>query len=92
MDPISILLFIVFGAIVGIIARFLVPGADPMGWIGTILLGIIGSFAGGFLWQLLSSGSATFPPPTAGWLGSILGAVVVLVIWRFSQGRGIPTP
>jgi len=92
MDLNAMLLWIVFGAIVGIIARFLVPGADPMGWIGTILLGIIGSFVGGFLGQLLFTGNATIPPPTAGWIGSIVGAVIVLLLWRYSQGRRVPVP
>jgi len=90
VDINSIVMWIVFGAIVGIIARFLVPGADPMGWVGTIVLGIIGSFVGGFLAQLLFTGNATIPPPTAGWIGSIIGAIVVLLIWRYSQGRRVP--
>jgi len=90
MDLNTILMWIVFGAVVGIIARFLVPGADPMGWVGTIVLGIIGSFVGGFLAQLFFTGNATIPPPTAGWIGSIVGAIVVLLLWRYSQGRRVP--
>lgn len=92
MDLMTILTWIVFGAVVGIIARFLVPGADPMGWVGTILLGIIGSFVGGFLAQLLFTGNASIPPPTAGWIGSIVGAIIVLLLWRYSQGRRVPVP
>jgi uncharacterized membrane protein YeaQ/YmgE (transglycosylase-associated protein family) len=87
LDITTLIFWILFGAIVGIVARFLVPGADPMGWIGTILLGIIGSFAGGFLAQLFFHGAVTFPPPTTGWIGSIVGAIVVLLVWRMSQGR-----
>lgn len=92
MDVNTIVMWIVFGAIVGIIARFLVPGSDPMGWVGTIVLGIIGSFVGGFLAQLLFNGNAAIPPPTAGWIGSIIGAIVVLLIWRYSQGRRTALP
>ena len=92
MDLTSILLWIVFGAVVGIIARFLVPGRDPMGWVGTIVLGIVGSFVGGFLAQLLFTGNASLPPPTAGWIGSIIGAIVVLLIWRYTQGRRVVAP
>lgn len=92
MDLNAIILWLVFGAIVGIIARFLVPGADPMGWIGTILLGIVGSFVGGYLAQLLFTGNAALPAPTAGWLGSIVGAIIVLLLWRWSQGRRVITP
>jgi uncharacterized membrane protein YeaQ/YmgE (transglycosylase-associated protein family) len=92
VDINAILMWIVFGAVVGIIARFLVPGRDSMGWVGTIVLGIIGSFVGGFLAQLLFTGSASVPPPTAGWIGSIIGAIVVLLIWRYSQGRRVVAP
>jgi uncharacterized membrane protein YeaQ/YmgE (transglycosylase-associated protein family) len=88
MDIGSIIGFIIVGAIVGVIARFLVPGPDPMGWIGTIVLGIVGSFVGGFLLNLLS-GSATISP--AGWIGSIIGAVIVLLIWRQMGGRRAAT-
>ncbi|TMD60694.1 MAG: GlsB/YeaQ/YmgE family stress response membrane protein [Chloroflexi bacterium] len=88
MDLGSIIGFIIVGAIVGVIARFLVPGPDPMGWVGTILLGIVGSFVGGFLLNLLS-GSATISP--AGWIGSIVGAIIVLLIWRQMGGRRAAT-
>jgi len=46
MDLTTIVTWIIFGAIVGVVARFLMPGPDPMGWVGTIVLGIIGSFVG----------------------------------------------
>ena len=89
MDLNAIVMWIVFGAVVGIIARFLMPGRDPMGWVGTIVLGIVGSFVGGFLAQLLFTGSASVPPPAAGWIGSIIGAIVVLAIYRYTQGRSV---
>ena len=87
MDLTTIVTWIVFGAVVGIIARFLMPGRDPMGWVGTIVLGIIGSFVGGFLAQLLFTGNASIPPPTAGWIGSIIGAMILLFIYRLIVGR-----
>ena len=89
MDLTAIVTWIIFGAIVGVIARFLMPGPDPMGWIGTIVLGIVGSFVGGFLAQLFFAGNASLPPPTSGWLGSIIGAFVVLAIYRYSKGRRV---
>ena len=52
MDLTAIVTWIIFGAIVGVIARFLMPGRDSMGWIPTIVLGIVGSFVGGWLAQL----------------------------------------
>jgi uncharacterized membrane protein YeaQ/YmgE (transglycosylase-associated protein family) len=81
----EILWLIVVGAIVGAIARFLVPGRDPMGIVATILLGIVGSFLGGFLLSLIVDGE--FVLRTAGWIGSILGAIVALLIYRAVQGR-----
>jgi uncharacterized membrane protein YeaQ/YmgE (transglycosylase-associated protein family) len=80
MDLGSILGLIVIGLIAGAIARFVVPGPDPMGWIGTIVLGIVGSFVGGFLANLIFGGTVALSP--AGWIGSIIGAIVVLLIWR----------
>ena len=87
MDLTAIITWIIFGAIVGVIARFLMPGRDSMGWIPTIVLGIVGSFVGGWLAQLLFQGNASLPPPSAGWIGSIIGAIIVLAIYRATQGR-----
>jgi uncharacterized membrane protein YeaQ/YmgE (transglycosylase-associated protein family) len=89
LDPTAIITWIVFGAIVGIIARFLMPGRDPMGWVGTIVLGIVGSFVGGYLAQVFLAGNAALPPPSSGWIGSIIGAIVVLAIYRYTQGRRV---
>jgi uncharacterized membrane protein YeaQ/YmgE (transglycosylase-associated protein family) len=91
MDLTTIVVWLIFGAVVGVIARFLMPGPDPMGGLGTVILGIIGSFIGGFLSQLLFAGNAAFPPPTSGWVGSIVGALVALAIYRYSQGRRVVT-
>jgi uncharacterized membrane protein YeaQ/YmgE (transglycosylase-associated protein family) len=87
VDLTSILVWIVVGAIVGVIARFIVPGPDPLGWLGTIVLGIVGSFVGGFLANLIFAGQASVQP--AGWIGSIVGAVIVLLIWRSVGGRRV---
>ena len=89
MDLTSIVTWIIFGGIVGLIARFLMPGRDSMSLVATIILGIIGSFVGGFLAQLLFNGNASLPPPTAGWIGSIIGAIVVLFVYRYTQGRSV---
>ena len=89
MDLTTVVAWLVFGAIVGIIARFLMPGPDPMGGLGTIVLGIIGSFIGGFLSQLFLAGNAAFPPPSSGWIGSIIGALVALALYRYSNGRRV---
>jgi len=75
--------WILFGLVVGAIAKLLMPGKDPGGWIVTILLGIAGSFVGGFLAQTLLGNKSQ----TAGWIGSIIGALVLLFIYRLVTGR-----
>ncbi len=72
---------IIVGFIVGLIARAIVPGTQHMGFIMTTLLGIIGSLVGGLIGRLISrppEGSKFHP---AGFLMSIVGAIVLLVIW-----------
>jgi len=77
---------IIIGAVAGFLARALVPGPDPMGVVMTIVLGIVGSFVGGFLINLVFKGDADISP--AGWIGSIVGAVIVLLIYRATLRRG----
>jgi uncharacterized membrane protein YeaQ/YmgE (transglycosylase-associated protein family) len=72
--------WIIIGLIAGAIARWLMPGPDPMGWLGTIVLGIVGSLVGGTLLNLLTGGGLELS--AAGILGSILGALIVLAVWR----------
>lgn len=68
---------IIVGLIVGAIARFLLPGEQKMGWILTCLLGIAGSLVAGFVGQALGWYAVGQP---AGWIASVLGAVVLLLI------------
>lgn len=80
----SILLTIVIGAIVGALAKFVMPGKDPGGIIITILLGIAGSFVAGMLGQALGWYSTGEGP---GIIASIIGAVILLAIYRAVAGR-----
>jgi uncharacterized membrane protein YeaQ/YmgE (transglycosylase-associated protein family) len=84
----GIISMIVVGLIAGLIARAIMPGADPMGWIATILLGIVGSFVGGFLGAMLfgRSNTGSVIEPT-GIVGSIIGALIVLFIYRKMKAR-----
>jgi len=84
----GIVLLIIVGAIAGFIARALVPGRDAMGILPTILLGIVGSFIGGFLGALLFGKDALdglLQP--SGIIGSIVGAVIALLVYRAVKGR-----
>lgn len=81
----TVLGWIVFGLITGFIARALVPGKDDIGILRTILLGVIGSVAGGLIFGLLTVGIRGFQP--TGWIGSIIGAIIVLVIYNQVTGR-----
>ena len=84
-----VFLFLLLGLIVGLIARALVPGKQPMGWVATALLGIVGSYVGGTL------GSIVFPPHQFdihppiqhSFLGALVGAVIVLLIYKFATSR-----
>ncbi len=82
----SILGWIVFGAIVGIIAKLLMPGRDPGGFIVTVLLGIVGAIAGGFLGRMLGMYEAG---QGAGFFMSVIGAVIILFIYRQVQKRKV---
>jgi uncharacterized membrane protein YeaQ/YmgE (transglycosylase-associated protein family) len=78
-----ILTLLIVGLIAGFIARAVVPGPDPMGVVGTIALGIVGSFIGGFLGYLLFGkdlSEGAFQP--SGLIGSINGAIVALLIYK----------
>ena len=81
----GIIAFLIIGLIAGFIARALVPGPDPMGWLGTMILGIVGSFVGGTLAALVFGG--TLDLSASGLIGSIIGAIIVLLIWRAMGGR-----
>jgi uncharacterized membrane protein YeaQ/YmgE (transglycosylase-associated protein family) len=72
--------WVFFGLIVGLIARLLVPGKQAMGWIATIVLGILGSFVGGAISYLLF-GSPNGGVNPAGWIMSIIGGVIVVLVY-----------
>jgi len=71
----------IVGLIAGALARLLVPGRDPMGILGTMLLGIVGSFVAGFLARAL------FNDQSVGLFGSVVGAILCLLVWRRIGGR-----
>jgi len=84
-----IIAMIVVGAIAGFLARLIVPGRDPMGVVATIVLGIVGSFIGGFLgYVLFHKDAAAGALQPSGLIGSIIGAVIALLVYRAVTRRG----
>ena len=83
-----ILYIVVIGLIAGFIARALVPGKDALSVPGTILLGIVGSFIGGFLGYVITHHNAKDGAfQASGIIGSVVGAVIALVVYRAVSGR-----
>ena len=84
----SFIWWLIIGLIAGAIARLIMPGRDAMSWLATMLLGIVGSIVGGLIsWAIWPAEHATGGIPRAGLILSILGAIVVLWIWRMIGRR-----
>lgn len=84
-----LIVMVVVGLVAGFLARALVPGPDPMGVAGTIVLGIVGSFIGGFLgWALFGKDLDEGAIQPSGLIGSIVGAVLALLVYRAATHRG----
>ena len=79
-----VILWIVFGLVVGIVAKFLMPGRDPGGFIVTALLGIVGALVGGWLGRALN---IYRPGEPAGFIMAVVGAIIVLIIYRLIARR-----
>ena len=78
-----IIFMLVVGAIAGFLARLLVPGPDPMGVGATILLGVVGSFVGGFLgWAIFGKDLSEGALQPSGIFGSVIGAVIALLVYN----------
>ena len=80
--------FLIIGFLAGLIARAIVPGRDAMGIFATIVLGVVGSFVGGLL-AVLFTGREFNDFSTAGLFGSIIGAIVALIIYRQMKARRV---
>ena len=78
--------WIVFGLVVGIVAKFVVPGRDPGGIIVTVLLGIVGALLGGFLGRSLGWYREGDP---VGFIMAVVGSVVLLLLYRMLAGRRV---
>jgi len=84
----SFIWWLIIGLIAGALARLIMPGRDAMGIIATILLGIVGSIIGGLVsWAIWGADTANGGFRPAGLILSILGAILVLWIWRMTRSR-----
>jgi len=88
----SFIWWLIIGLIAGALARLIMPGRDAMGWLATILLGIVGSILGGLVsWAIWGADETGRGFQPAGLLLSILGAIIVLWIWRMMRSRSTVT-
>jgi uncharacterized membrane protein YeaQ/YmgE (transglycosylase-associated protein family) len=76
--------WILFGLVVGVVAKFLMPGRDPGGFIITAALGIVGALVGGFVGQALGLYHEGEP---AGFVMAVVGSIILLVLYRLFMGR-----
>jgi uncharacterized membrane protein YeaQ/YmgE (transglycosylase-associated protein family) len=81
----GIIAWIIFGFIIGLLARALVPGRQAMGFVATTLLGTAGSVIGGLIASAFTRSGTGFSP--AGFIGSLIGAIVLLLIWGAATKR-----
>jgi uncharacterized membrane protein YeaQ/YmgE (transglycosylase-associated protein family) len=88
-----LLYLLLIGIVAGFLARLLVPGPDPMGIGATIVLGIVGSFIGGFLgWALFGEDFDEGALQASGLIGSVVGAVLALLVYRVITRRSGTAP
>jgi uncharacterized membrane protein YeaQ/YmgE (transglycosylase-associated protein family) len=75
-----LILFLIFGLIIGALARLIVPGHEPGGWVVSLLIGVVGAYLGGFVGRALG----LYPnyQTTGGWVSSLIGAIVVTFIYQ----------
>lgn len=85
-----LILFLLFGLIIGAIARFIVPGREPGGWLASMAVGVVGAYLGGFIGRAV--GAYPSEQSTGGIIASLIGAIVVAFIYHAVMMRRAPTP
>ena len=80
-----LILFLVFGLIIGAVARLIVPGQEPGGWAASLVVGVVGAYLGGLVGRLVG----LYPSyrSTGGWVMSLLGAIVVAFVYHAAVAR-----
>lgn len=84
----NIIAAILIGIVAGYLGRLLLPGRDPMGFVGTVIAGILGALVGYFLFTSVLGIGDDDKFDFGGIIGSIIGTMIVLLIWRAVAGRG----
>jgi uncharacterized membrane protein YeaQ/YmgE (transglycosylase-associated protein family) len=88
-ENMSVILFLIFGLIVGALARLIVPGREPGGWLTSLVIGVAGAFLGGFLGRVF--GLYTREVTTGGFVMSLIGAVILVAIYHaVARRRTLP--
>lgn len=85
-EPLGLFGLLVVGLLAGMLARFLVPGRDPMGCVATMVLGVVGSYVGGLLGSLVFNGEIDLRQSN-NFISAVLGAIVALLLFRMVAGR-----
>jgi len=83
----GILSWILLGLVAGALAKFIMPGKDPGGFFVTILIGIGGALAGGFLWKFLGGSGRIESFDLGGIFVATVGSVLLLIVWRVLQKK-----
>jgi uncharacterized membrane protein YeaQ/YmgE (transglycosylase-associated protein family) len=84
----EIIAWIIFGLVAGSVAKWLMPGKDPGGFIGTIIIGIIGAVVGGFIAKILTVGGTVTPGfDIKSFVFAVIGSIVLLIVYRFVKGK-----
>ncbi len=83
----SVIAWIILGLIAGSLAKLIMPGRDPGGFIVTILLGIAGALVGGFLWNVLTGNNSYGDLDIGGIIIAVIGSLILLGLYRALVGR-----
>ncbi len=86
----EIISWIIFGLVAGAVAKMLMPGRDPGGFVGTIVIGVVGAFVGGLIASMPMFGGTQVQPGfnLKSFLFAVGGSIILLVVYRFVKGKG----
>jgi uncharacterized membrane protein YeaQ/YmgE (transglycosylase-associated protein family) len=85
----EIISWIIFGLAAGAVAKLLMPGKDPGGFVGTVVIGIVGALVGGYAAKILSIGQAVKPGfDLKSFAFAVVGSILLLIVYRIVKGKG----